>query len=124
MTELRSPETFERLVDVILGESPSLNPWRERNQYRPQYGLLERLLSIPVRQGANQPSGRFARATDAWIAQELRSAGFGENEVWPRRVQPRVLPQALADVEAIAQQGGIPAVRRAIKGWSCRFRKV
>jgi hypothetical protein len=119
MSDLRGAETFERLADVILGGSPPVrNPWLDRNTYQPDYQLLERLLSIPVRQGAGQQSGRLARATDAWTAQELRCAGFGENEVWPRRVQPRILPQSLVDVEVMARQGGIPALRRAIKGWS------
>jgi hypothetical protein len=118
MSDLRGAETFERLADVMLGASAYRNPWVDRNTYQPDYPLLERLLSIPVRQGAGQQSGRLARATDAWIAQELRCAGFGENEVWPRRVQPRILPQSLADVETVARQGGVPALRRAIKGWS------
>jgi hypothetical protein len=102
----------------MLGACALRNPWVDSSAYQPDYVLLERLLSLSVRQGAGQPSGRLARATDAWVGQELRCAGFGENEVWPRRVQPRVLPQSLIDVEAIARETGAPSIRRAIKGWS------
>jgi len=41
----------------------------------------------------------LANALDAWIADELRRAGFGENEVWPRRVEPRVVEPGLAEFE-------------------------
>jgi hypothetical protein len=69
MVSLRSSDAFERLTDVLLGASPLRNPWRGASSYDPDFLLLERLLSIPVRQGAAQQSGRLARATDAWTAQ-------------------------------------------------------
>jgi hypothetical protein len=38
-------------------------------------------------------SGRLANAIDAWVATELRRAGFPADEVWPRLTKPRVLPR-------------------------------
>lgn len=118
MADLRGADAFERLMDVMLGASSLRKPWLDATTYQPDYQLLERLLSVAVCQGAGQQSGRLARATDAWTAQELRCAGFGENEVWPRRVQPRVLPQSLVDAEVLARQSGTFPMRRAVKGWS------
>ena len=51
---------------------------------------------MPITAGAVSESGSFANGIDAWIAQELRRAGFGPDEVWPRPTRPRVLPRELA----------------------------
>jgi hypothetical protein len=118
MSSLRSADAFERLIDSLLDAAHPRNPWRDASTYEPDFALLERLLSIPVRQGAGQQTGRLARATDAWTAQELRCAGFGEHEVWPRRAQRGVRPLARAGAAPIARQGGSPALRRAVRGWS------
>ena len=72
-----------------------LSPWLtddlKPGPYRPDFGLLQRLLSIPVA-GEVSESGRFAKGVDAWVANELRRAGFHRDEVWPRPTRPRVLP--------------------------------
>jgi hypothetical protein len=49
-----------------------------------------------VAAGSGSESGRLAKAIDAWLAHELRRAGFGDAEVWPRLTQPRVLSRELA----------------------------
>jgi len=49
-----------------------------------------------VAAGAAVVSGRFARGVDSWLAHELRRAGFGADEVWPRVTRPRVLSRELA----------------------------
>lgn len=75
------------------------NPWTTTADgpvYRPDHGLLARVVGIPVRAGSGSESGRLAKAIDAWIANELRRAGFGDDEVWPRLTRPRVLPRDLA----------------------------
>jgi hypothetical protein len=119
MPDIRGTEAFERFLDVILSTSTTdRTPWTPENRYRPDYTVLQRLLSVPVRQGAAQQSGRLARATDAWVAHELRCAGFGPNEVWPRAKRPRVLPQPLAGVEAAAGAEQPAAIRRVLRGWS------
>ena len=86
--------------DAALAGAPASDPWRHQPEvapaYAPDYALLERLLGIPVAAGAKVVSGRFARAIDAWLAQELRRCGFGPDEVWPRATRPRVLPRELA----------------------------
>ena len=68
--------------------APLTDPWTHNTGeppcYAPDYDLLGRLLTIPVAAGAMSESGSFANGIDAWIAQELRGAGFGADEVWPR----------------------------------------
>lgn len=83
--------------DDLLAEASLDSPW-EHNPgaepvYRPNYGLLEDILTIPYRAGEASESGRFARGIDAWIAQELRRTGFDPDEVWPRATRPRVIPR-------------------------------
>ncbi len=94
-------------LDPILAEADTqANPWvtltgGERHgerAFRPDYDLARTLLDVPVGQGyaTKQESGRVAKALDAWIAHELRRAGFPEDAVWPRRRRPRVQPADLA----------------------------
>ncbi|MCG5432969.1 hypothetical protein LV457_11825 [Mycobacterium sp. MYCO198283] len=79
---------------------PLTDPWAhargERPRYRPDYALLGQLLTVPVTANAVSESGSFAGGVDAWVAQELRRAGFGADEVWPRSARPRVLPRDIA----------------------------
>jgi hypothetical protein len=72
--------------------APLTSPW-VGDQYRPDLGLLEQLVSIPVASGATSETGRFPKAFDVWAAHELRRAGFDVDEVWPRSTRPRVLPR-------------------------------
>ena len=64
--------------------------------HEPDYELLGQLLTLPVRDGAISESGAFPAGIDAWIAHELRRAGFSTDEVWPRPQRPRVLPRDIA----------------------------
>lgn len=86
--------------DASLGRDLLTDPWEhspgEPPRYAPDYRLLGELLSIPIAAVQTSESGRFARAIDAWVAQELRRAGFGPDEVWPRASRPRVLPRDIA----------------------------
>ena len=72
-------------------------PWVHRAAeapvFQPDYELLCRLLAVPLLAGDKTQSGRFAKAIDAWFAHELRRAGFGPDEVWPRATRPRVVSQ-------------------------------
>ncbi|MBI2684603.1 MAG: hypothetical protein HYX33_04335 [Actinobacteria bacterium] len=75
------------------------SPWTTSDGapvFLPDDELLEQLLAVPIGAGAGSESGRFAKAIDAWVAHELRRAGFGEDEVWPRLQRPRVLPREVA----------------------------
>ncbi len=93
------PDVFD-LLEPVIRARPEVNPWRHQNGtptgYAPDYDLLEQLLSIPVGEGSGSQSGRLAKAIDAWVAHELRRAGFGADEVWPRLSPPRVLPREVA----------------------------
>lgn len=118
MPDIRGAEVAERLVDVLLASYAERNPWTPAGEYVADYRFLERLLSIPVRQGSVQQSGLLSRSADAWVAQELRSSGFGDDEVWPRRTRPRVLPQPLAAIEAATKGAQFAPIRRLIRGWA------
>ena len=73
-------------------------PWGD-TRYVPDIDLLRRLLTLPIRDRSAQTTGRTAKALDAWIAHELRRAGFSPNAVWPRSRKPRVLPEGLDVLE-------------------------
>ena len=64
-------------------------------RYAPDYRLLGELLSIPIAALQASESGRFARAIDAWVAQELRRAGFGPTRYGPGHATAR-LPRDIA----------------------------
>lgn len=79
------------------GQPP--NPWTTAAglpRYTPDMALLADLLRVPMSAGAEARTGRTAKAFDAWMAYELRRAGFHQDEVWPRAEQPRVLTKDLA----------------------------
>lgn len=106
-------DTFSPFDELLAG--PLTSPWGDAG-YEPDHELLEALLAVPVAQGVSSQSGRFPRALDAWIAQELRRAGLGEDEVWPRRVRPRVLSRALAKLQRELDPPVPAAVRQLLKG--------
>lgn len=88
-------------LDPILAEADvSKSPW-DGGDFVPDLDLARRLLSVPIKAGDadEQQSGRVAKSLDAWIAHELRRAGFPEGSVWPRATQPRVLPADLDPVD-------------------------
>ena len=86
--------------DQLLAAAPHSDPWLHAEGqaplHRPDYALVEHLLSIPITAGAAVSSGRFARGIDVWLAHELRRCGFAPDEVWPRATRPRVLPRDIA----------------------------
>lgn len=85
--------------DTLLAESDlTTSPW-EGGSFLATLDLLRRMLSIPISQGDKQESGRPAKAFDAWIAHELRRAGFPRDAVFPRMSRPRVLPEGLGPLE-------------------------
>lgn len=95
----RDPDKLVPYEPLLTRRAPS-DPWRhaagEPPLYCPDYDLLAELLTVPVRSGETSQSGAFAKGVDAWLAHELRRAGFGMDEVWPRPVRPRVLPRDVA----------------------------
>ncbi|MGH3684561.1 MAG: hypothetical protein ACRDRU_01770 [Pseudonocardiaceae bacterium] len=97
MPEQDEPPDLFALLEPLVTQRPKTNPWVLVSpggmQYLPDYELLEAMLSVPVREGAGSQSGRLAKAADAWVSHELRRAGFGADEVWPRLTAPRILPR-------------------------------
>jgi hypothetical protein len=95
----KNSDKFSR-YDETLGAAIHSDPWShapgEQPAYEPDYDLLGRLLTLPVRAAAASESGAFPAGIDAWIAHELRRAGFSRDEVWPRPQRPRVLPRDIA----------------------------
>jgi hypothetical protein len=84
--------------DAIAAETTS-SPWERKDgvvSYAPAFERLRALLSVPLELGLSTQSGLPAKAVDVWVASELRRAGFGEDEVWPRARRPRVLPREIA----------------------------
>lgn len=103
-------QKLDRFDQFLAGE-PQLNPWQPDGTYRADAGLLVRLLSAGM--GTAQQSGIVAAAADVWAAEELRRAGFHEDEVWPRRQQPRILPR---DVRNFVEGGALPQpLRRQVE---------
>ena len=98
---MAAPEDTFAAFDALLNAADvTTSPWHA-GDYMPDFELLHQLLAIPIGAGEATKSqgGRTVKALDAWIAHELRRAGFEPNEVWPRTVRPRVRPSDLADAE-------------------------
>jgi hypothetical protein len=83
----------------------------DERQYVPDYAMLRELLAVPIEQGhaESQQSGRVAKSIDAYVAHELRRAGFEPSTVFPRLRMPRALPPEMAPVE-IAIDGLLAAL--------------
>jgi hypothetical protein len=92
-------DAFSQFDPLLWVSDIATSPW-QRGRYVPELDLLRKLLSLPISSGEKQASGRVAKAFDAWIAHELRRAGFSPNGVWPRARRPRVLADELGALEA------------------------
>ena len=100
-------DVFTQFDPLLRRSDIATSPWR-KSLYVADLDLLRELLTLPIGAGDKQESGRPAKAFDAWIAHELRRAGFPPDGVWPRTRRPRVLPEDLAplekSMEALAEQ--------------------
>jgi len=116
---------FDRIVERAA--LSAANPWVKdkdgRRRFEPDYDTLCLLLGVPLWLNANTQSGVPALALDVWLSYELRRAGFGTDQTWPRPTHPRILPAPVAKLlnelprsEAellrarIERQGAIPGV--------------
>lgn len=92
------------------------NPWTPavggQLQFEPDYATLERLLGVPLYLRATTQSGVPALALDVWLSYELRRAGFGIDQVWPRPSNPRILPSSVAALIASLPK----TLRNAVQG--------
>lgn len=121
-------DAFSSFDPILRTADLTTSPW-VGNRYVPDLDLLRELLTLPVSKGEKQESGRVAKAFDAWVAHELRRAGFPPDAVWPRTKRPRVLPEdtagleasledlarALEEAEASGSRVRPPQLRRAIR---------
>lgn len=93
------PDSFTPFDDALAAATLT-DPWTHRQgqtpSYAPDYPLAEGLLTIPVAANKGWASGALANGVDSWLAHELRRAGFGADEVWPRATRPRIMPRDIA----------------------------
>ncbi len=109
MARPRKPDVLAEVDSVLLEADAGLEPWclpvdsedESARQYVPDYATLRALLAVPIEQGSaqKQQSGRVAKSLDAYIAHELRRAGFDPSTVFPRFRTPRTLSPEVAPLE-------------------------
>lgn len=109
MAQPLKPDVLAEVDHVLRNADPGVAPWRMPagatddavREYVPDYATLLDLLAVPIEQGhaQSQQSGRVAKSLDAYIAYELRRAGFADTDVFPRARQPRVLAPEFAKAE-------------------------
>lgn len=100
LTSMAPTDRMSAVFEAVPAELS--NPWHKGGEYVFDRDLLLDLIEVQIKGGsAGVPaSGGLAVAIDVWLASELRSAGVESDSVWPRPVQPRILPQALASAAA------------------------
>jgi hypothetical protein len=112
MAQSTKPDVLSDVDHVLAAADTSASPWirpakasnEDTREYVPDYATLRALLAVPIAQGQaqSQQSGRVAKSLDAYVAHELRRAGFDPTAVFPRTRIPRVLsPEAAPLEEAI-----------------------
>lgn len=93
---------FDRIVDRATPQGEHTNPWVKdadgSRRFEPDYDTLCLLLGVPLHLKANTQSGVPALALDVWLSYELRRAGFGRDQTWPRPLHPRILPSSIASL--------------------------
>ncbi|MDX3893142.1 hypothetical protein [Pusillimonas sp.] len=91
---------FDHIVDLAAPNGVHTNPWISDSNgqlcFKPDYSTLAKLLGVPLFFSAGTQSGVPALALDVWLSYELRRAGFGRDQVWPRPAHPRILPAPVA----------------------------
>lgn len=107
------PDVLAAVDHILAAADTAASPWRKpddardeaEREYVPDYQVLHDLLAVPIQQGhaQTQQSGRVAKSLDAYVAHELRRAGFPEPAVFPRPYQPRVLTPEFREVELNVQ---------------------
>ncbi|MBY5666196.1 MULTISPECIES: hypothetical protein [Rhizobium] len=93
-------EIFDHIVEAAAPGGEHNNPWvlgpDGQPFFRPDYDTLALLLGVPLHLKVGTQTGVPALALDVWLSYELRRAGFGADQVWPRPSNPRVLPAPVA----------------------------
>ena len=81
-------DSYQKFEDAIVeyweaqGTSSVRRPyWSDAGEPLLEIPLLEKLLTVAVRDGSSAQSGSLAKALDMWVAAELRAAGFDAQSV-------------------------------------------
>jgi hypothetical protein len=102
---------FDRICADAAPGGQHTNPWVQdvagTVSYEPDFGVLEKLLGVPLYLKAPTTSGVPALALDVWVSYELRRAGFDQDATWPRGRHPRIMPTAIVQLLA-----GLPRKER------------
>ena len=121
-TEKNTKAKAWALFDLIVARAAPggihSNPWIKGTddtlRYEPDYDTLSRLLGVPLILQANTQSGVPALALDVWLSYELRRAGFGTDQTWPRPQHPRILPAPVANLLQALPRKDAASVRELI----------
>ena len=78
-------DSYQKFEDAIVeyweaqGTSSVRRPyWSDAGEPLLEIPLLEKLLTVAVRDGSSAQSGSLAKALDMWVAEELRAAGVAD----------------------------------------------
>lgn len=110
---------FDGIVEMSAPKGAHTNPWVKgadgKRRFEPDYATLCQLLGVPLSLKANTQSGVPALALDVWLSYELRRAGFGSDQTWPRPEHPRILPASVANLLDALPKKDASAIRELIK---------
>lgn len=124
-TKAKAWVLFDRIVDLAAPGGVHSNPWIKCSdgqlRFEPDYETLVQLLGVPLYLKAETQSGVPALALDVWLSYELRRAGFGKDQAWPRPVHPRILPApVVALLKELPRKIGVAVAERLSKAASIR----
>ena len=111
---------LDRIVERAAPSGVHSNPWvKDKDglrRFEPDYNTLSLLLGVPLFLSANTQSGVPALALDVWLSYELRRAGFGTDQTWPRPTHPRILPAPVAKLLTELPSREAASLRARIEG--------
>ncbi len=120
--ESKAQQAWALFDEVVKRAAPGAvysNPWAGVT-YAPDIETLELLLGCAlaiVPDPTDTRSGVAAKALDAWLAYELRRAGFAPDAVWPRATHPRVVPTDISLLlDGLPQTTESPKLRTRLEG--------
>lgn len=92
---------YDRIVSDAAPGGVYTNPWTVEGDFECDFDVLTKVLSAAALiepDATKSQSGMAAKGIDAWLAYELRRAGFDGNTIWPRAESPRVLPASVTQL--------------------------
>lgn len=109
---------YEQIIDAYWSDRGSSNAQQRfygaDGMPMPNFELLEAIVTKSIADGDTAQSGSLAKGLDLWIAEELRAAGFGSEEIWPRLHEPRVVdPSVVRFVDSLPGRLRSDCIERA-----------